>query len=470
MEPATDPRRLKIALIDDDPDVRDVVQRLLATGGYDVVSTTDPIGAVDFVRNEAPDLVLCDIAMPLMDGYAVLKALQADPATAQYPVVFITAHREFSERVQAFRFGVVDFITKPMSRDVLLKKVERVLKTRGRRAGVLQAGGPGAAASLLEEARRDARTGVLSVAGEGRLSRVLLRAGEIVEGMAPGAPVASQAQFQELDPTREQIVPHEPSSLPVGAGSLPDFASLPEAVRTVLVADDNPFFRRFLGDLLRVHGFTVHEAENGEAAFALAQERRPFVILTDVNMPVVDGVELCRRVRGSGLLRHTPLVFLSGWDDYKDRYRGLEAGADDYLSKQTPVRELLLRMRVLMERYAGLAGRDRERAGMEGRIDVIGAPAVLQMVHLGRLTGTCLLRAGAREAEVKFRSGEIVGARSGALSGQDAVYDFLSWDAGRFEFVPGTVEGSPLGESFDQLVLEGCRRLDERRREAPAGD
>jgi DNA-binding response OmpR family regulator len=466
MEAASESRRLKIALIDDDPDVRNVVQMLLASGGYEVVSTTDPIGAVDFVRNEDPDLVLCDIAMPLMDGYAVLKALQAEPATARYPVVFITAHREFSERVQAFRFGVVDYITKPMSREVLLKKVERVLRTRDRRAGLLQAGGPGGAAGLLEEARRAARTGVLSVEGEGGPSRVLIRAGDVVEGAVPGAPVASPAQFQELDPTREQIVPHEPSSLPLGEGALPDFGSLPEAVRTVLVADDNPFFRRFLRDLLRLHGFTVHEAEDGEAAFELAQERRPWLILTDVNMPVVDGVELCRRVRASGLLRHTPLIFLSGWDDYKDRYRGLEAGADDYLSKQTPVRELLLRMRVLMERYAGFAGRDRARAGMEGRIDLIGAAAVLQMVHLGRLTGTCALRSGNRSAEVRFREGEIVGARSGGLEGEEAVYDFLAWDAGRFEFVPGPVEGGAMGETFDQLVLEGCRRLDEQRRVA----
>jgi CheY-like chemotaxis protein len=322
---------------------------------------------------------------------------------------------------------------------------------------------------LLEEARRAARTGVLSVAGAGGPSRVLIRAGEVVEGAAPELPVSSQAQFQELDPTREQIVPHEPSSLPVGEGSLPDFSSLPEAVRTVLVADDNPFFRRFLRDLLRLHGFTVHEAEDGQAAFELAQERRPWLILTDVNMPVVDGVELCRQVRASGLLRHTPLIFLSGWDDYKDRYRGLEAGADEYLSKQTPVRELLLRMRVLMERYAGLAGRDRQRAGMEGRIDVIGAPAVLQMIHLGRLTGSCLLKAGSREAEIRFSSGEIVGARSAGLEGEEAVFDFLAWDSGRFEFVPGPMQGDAVGESFDQLVLEGCRRLDEQRR-VPLGD
>jgi len=75
-------------------------------------------------------------------------------------------------------------------------------------------------------------------------------------------------------------------------------------------------------------------AEGGEG-LRLALEHRPWLILTDVRMPGVDGVELCRRVRAHSLIRHTPVVFLSGWDDYKERYRGLEAGGDDFLSKRT---------------------------------------------------------------------------------------------------------------------------------------
>lgn len=103
----------KIVVIEDDETILALVETFLRFGGYRVAGTSDPLGAMALVRREDPDLVLCDIAMPGLDGYGVLKALQADPETARYPVVFLTAHREFSERVQAFRFGVVDYLTKP---------------------------------------------------------------------------------------------------------------------------------------------------------------------------------------------------------------------------------------------------------------------------------------------------------------------------------------------------------------------
>src|SRR5262249_51646822 len=116
-----------IAVIEDDPVILSLVQNVLGSGGYRVVATGDPTTRLPMRGREAPDLVLCDIVMPNMDGYGVLKALQSDPATARFPVVFLTANREFSERVQAFRFGVVDYITKPFTRDVLLRKVQRLL-------------------------------------------------------------------------------------------------------------------------------------------------------------------------------------------------------------------------------------------------------------------------------------------------------------------------------------------------------
>ena len=90
---------------------------------------------MELARRENPDLVLCDIAMPGIDGYGVLQALQSDPATARFPVVFLTAHREFSERVRAFRFGVVDYVTKPFNREILIRKVEKVLGGLGRGRG-----------------------------------------------------------------------------------------------------------------------------------------------------------------------------------------------------------------------------------------------------------------------------------------------------------------------------------------------
>ncbi len=416
-----------IVVVEDDPEVRNTVELLLKTAGHETRSTTDARQALELVRRERPRLVLCDIAMPELDGYGVLRALQEDPETADTPLVFLTAHREFSERVRAFKAGAVDYVTKPFTRDTLVRKVERILRGLERRASLSE---------LREEAGADAKT---------------------IEAPAP-APAAAL---------------RDPAELASGSGSLPPFSNLPEVLRSVLVADDNAPFRRFLSSVFERHGFRVFEAADGDRALQVALEKRPWLILADVSMPVVDGFELLRRVRGQSLIGHTPFVFLSGWDDYRDRQRGLQLGADEFLSKQTSVRELLIRVHLLLQRFTGaVGGASSRRPVMEGSVELMGAPGLLQMWHQSRQSGVCTARRGNEVFEARIRDGEIVGARLGAESGIRAVYAFLAWDRGQFRFVPGPVEGGePIGDSFDQLLLEGCRLLDEGRRseEQPAG-
>jgi DNA-binding response OmpR family regulator len=464
-------KRRKIVIIDDDDQVRRLIRELLEGGGYAVADTGDPARAAELVRAEDPALVLCDISMPGLDGYGVLRELQSDPATARYPVVFLTAHGEFTERVQAFRYGVVDYVAKPFTKEILLRKVAKVLAERARRSGLAEGKGPAPSSELVEEVQRESRSGLLTVEGVEGEAKVVIRAGEVVE--ATGIPATddptARARFQEIDAEHEDIASHDPPRLP---GSSPGFSfdDLPEVVRDVLVVDDNKAFRSFLASVLAHHGFTVHEAADGDEGLRLALDRRPWLILTDVRMPGVDGFEFCRRVRSHSLIRQTPLLFLSGWDDYKQRYQGLELGADDFLSKETPIRELLIRIQLLMRRYAELGVRARKGSGMEGQIEVVGAPGVLQVCHLTRLTGTLSALDAGRRANVRFREGEIVDAQCEETWGEDAVFAFLAWTQGRFHFHPGDPgEGVPLGESFSQLILEGCRRLDEKRGRTSSG-
>jgi DNA-binding response OmpR family regulator len=460
----------KIAVVEDDPNVRELVVRVLESAGYAVVSTGEPTEAHGLVRSEAPDLVICDIAMPGMDGYAVLKQLQSDPETARTPVVFLTAHREFSERVQAFRFGVVDYMTKPFTRELLLKRVDKVLTGLGRRPGLVEGGaGPEEVERLVAEVRRDARTGVLQLHGESGETSRAVRAGEVL-----GTPLATKAdtraQFLEVDPAREDVATHDPTRLPGDAAGVA-LADLPPILKTALVVDDSDTFRRFLVSLLGTQGFMVYEAGDGEEGLRVALERRPWLILTDVSMPRVDGFELCRLVRSHSLIRHTPLIFLSGWDEYKDRYQGLEAGADEYLSKQTSVRELLIRIQLILKRYAELGARRGIGAGFGGALEVVGLPGFLQMCHLARLSGVCAVRSEGRIAEIRLREGRVLGVRALSLAGREALFEVLGWPRGYFEFTaadPGS--GTPLAETLEELLLEGCRRLDERRRADAAND
>jgi len=256
---------------------------------------------------------------------------------------------------------------------------------------------------------------------------------------------------------------------------MPDFNTVPAMLRTVLIADEDQAFRKYLAMPLAAQGFTIYEAADGSAAWQLAVQNRPWIILADISMPEVDGFEFCRRVRSHALLSRKPLLFISGSDKYKERYRALQIGADDFLSKQMPIRELLMRIQLLMTRYSDLnASADQKQAGapvagaLEGRVEVFGAPALLQICNQGRLSG--LFNANAEDADgteavFGFRDGEIISAATGRTSGPEAVYVFLGWERGSFKFTPGEPgEGQPLAQSVEHLLLEGCRILDESRK------
>jgi CheY-like chemotaxis protein len=242
-----------------------------------------------------------------------------------------------------------------------------------------------------------------------------------------------------------------------------DFSSLPAPLRTALVVDDSAFSRAFLKTLLEPHGFQVLEAGDGEDALELALAHRPWLIITDMRMPHMNGLDLCRNVRSHALIGHTPLIFLSDWDDYKHRDHALAAGADEYLSKDTSPRERLIRIHLILSRFAALGRPSRE--GLRGAVDAIGMTGLMQMCHLAELTGSLGIRSGMRTCEMQWLRGEIVAATLGATEGEEAVCEALGWSRGRFEFRPGDPTGElpPLGGTYDRLLLQGCRRLDERR-------
>jgi two-component system, OmpR family, response regulator MprA len=116
----------------------------------------------------------------------------------------------------------------------------------------------------------------------------------------------------------------------------------------VLVVDDDPPLRRMLERTLIAEGFEVTTAADGGAALVAAERSAPDVIVLDVAMPVLDGIAVCRRLRGKGL--PTPILMLTARDAVPDRVAGLESGADDYLVKPFAVQELIARIRALTRR------------------------------------------------------------------------------------------------------------------------
>lgn len=117
---------------------------------------------------------------------------------------------------------------------------------------------------------------------------------------------------------------------------------------TVLVVDDNPDLRFYVSGILRDSGFAVLLARNGQEGFAVAKSRRPDLILTDLMMPVVSGLDLIRMIRQDEELQGTPTILLTAKADEDTRIEGVERGADAYLSKPFNDRELLAEVRNLI--------------------------------------------------------------------------------------------------------------------------
>jgi two-component system, OmpR family, response regulator MprA len=116
----------------------------------------------------------------------------------------------------------------------------------------------------------------------------------------------------------------------------------------VLVVDDDAPVRRMLARSLTAEGFEVTAAADGGGALAEAQRFAPDLIVLDVSMPGLDGLAVCRRLRGNGLTG--PILMLTARDTVADRVTGLEAGADDYLVKPFAMEELVARLHALGRR------------------------------------------------------------------------------------------------------------------------
>ena len=121
----------RILIVEDNEMNLDMLSRRLSRQGFEIAAATDGAQAVALAASAAPDLILMDMSLPVMDGWAATRALKADAATRAIPVIALTAHAMSGDRERAIAAGCNDFDTKPVDLARLMDKIARALLAKG---------------------------------------------------------------------------------------------------------------------------------------------------------------------------------------------------------------------------------------------------------------------------------------------------------------------------------------------------
>jgi uncharacterized protein (TIGR02266 family) len=234
---------------------------------------------------------------------------------------------------------------------------------------------------------------------------------------------------------------------------------------TVLVVDDSDGHRVVAIRSLRSIGFDVLSANDGLEGLGVAIRERPDVILTDVNMPRMDGWKLLRMVRSRPNLASTPVIFLTTLTDDAQRLKGYRLGVDDYLGKPFQGAELAARVERVLARSRSNAGATGNRA-LRGDLSQVALASVLSLAEMERRTGSLLLIRGDETITLLLREGSVVridlpDAHAGK-QGIERFFHALEWTDGQFELSATEVDAEDelqLPTSF--VLLEHARRTDE---------
>lgn len=226
----------------------------------------------------------------------------------------------------------------------------------------------------------------------------------------------------------------------------------------VLLIDDDPAILRLLSAHLKAHGIGVATASSGEEALQALARFKPELIISDVRMPGMGGYELCRRVRAAGH-DDIPFLFCSAVDGLPERMQGLKLGADDYLVKPVDAEELVLRVKLHLERSRRLHDAQREAAEkaqlgvVEGQIGALNVPDILQIAAaMGRGDLVVELTGTAGTGSVHLNGTVVVHAETGRVVGEKALQRLLDWQEGNFRIA----DSLNLGEATISAPLDAC--------------
>ncbi len=287
------------------------------------------------------------------------------------------------------------------------------------------------------------------------LERLLRRAGApaVPAARAPAAPA-----YAAPAPAASAPAP------PAAARATPNRRAL--AAMNIVVVDDDAHYRKLAAEPFIKRGDTVRTTADGLEALSMCLKDPPDVILSDVQMPRMDGWQLLRLVRARPSLATVPVIFLTMLDDDQARLLGYQLGVDGYIAKPYTPEELLVRVHQIVRRTQKSRTSQLLRTMLRGELEHVAPQSLLAFLEVEKQTGILLL-VGPDVARLFFKNGELLRAEieGSSSSARDALWALLDWDNGQFEFAPQDVGGhNELGTTVTALLLEHAHHQDEQKR------
>jgi DNA-binding response OmpR family regulator len=479
----------RILAIDSDAAFLAQLEVKLSSAGYQVKTLRDPMRLVPEATAFAPDLVLMDRVLPVLTGAECVRALRAFPATAHLPVVFVITQGSENDVVRSIQAGAVDVLRKPLLPSHL-PRIASLCQEWTQRwpsgSGPLRI--PPAEA-LLALYRRDRRNGTLLLnPGTPFEGRAVFVNGEFsrAEYGPLGGPDALEEMLLVQDgawrlqspgvrrsgvmamipkPPAGAPEPAEPDDGPTPVPHAPATGERPPYRPRVLIVDDDTALRHLFKAQLTQGGFDVEVAEDGLRALSLATARPFDCVVSDLNMPRLDGWALLEKLKMDQRTREVPVIILSAQDDYREMLRIARAGAHDYLAKTGHAEDVISRVMSL------LSPRINFELVLESGLPVggislaqLGPQWLLRSLARNEVTGTLHLEEEWGEYHLALDHGEPVAAkaRSGkrVITGMAAVASLILSRNGEGTFYPGPAPTGPVfGCDMEALLRRTCEAL-----------
>jgi DNA-binding response OmpR family regulator len=409
-------------------------------------------------RGYAPDLIIVDA--DLEGAFAFVQTLYDDPWSETVPVIVVGTFSHHEQKAQYLSLGVTKLLAKPVLRTSLLVTAAQSLEQREGRTIQIALSEP-TLEQLGERLAEEVRRSIVDVV-DVRLRGETIRRNDEIWGSFLGAIARARDAISRSTSGRIRYPRTQAEAVTVVAGllehapgsrrgaELPPDLDVPLEGCRVLVADDDPSITWFLADLLRAAGCDVHEASDGQQAFEIACRVSPHLVLSDIVMPNLDGLGLCRAMRRDPVLKHTPVILLSWKDDLLQRVRELGVGASGYLRKESDSSAILARVREVLHPRARVRARIAQEESAYGRIDGVGAVGLLEIVRETRPNARISVQDATFLYELELRRGVLIRASRVApdgelLCGAAALRHLLGVSAARFLVISAS---DPLESEF----------------------